>query len=81
MKKINVVGHVYVPFESLKDFCEEVKKIKADVNIKDGNLKFDAKSMMTLAALNKRNLLIELIPNGIQDIKVFESILLKYPTL
>ena len=81
MKKINVIGHVYVPLANLKDFCEEIKKIKSDVNIKDGNLRFDAKSIMALAALNKRNLLIELIPDNINDLKVFESILLKYPTL
>lgn len=81
MKKINVIGHVYVPEENIKDFCNEINEIKADVNIKSEKLKINAKSVTSVLALNKRNLLIELIPKDMNDIRVFDSILTKYPTL
>ena len=81
MKKINVIGHVYVPEENIKDFCNEINEIKADVNIRSEKLKVNAKSVTSVLALNKRNLLIELIPKDMNDIRVFDSILTKYPTL
>ncbi len=81
MKKINVIGHVYVPEENIKDFCNEINEIKADVNIRSEKLKINAKSITSVLALNKRNLLIELIPKDMNDIRVFDSILTKYPTL
>lgn len=81
MKKINVIGHVYVPEENIKDFCNEINEIKADVNIRSEKLKINAKSVTSVLALNKRNLLIELIPKDMNDIRVFDSILTKYPTL
>jgi hypothetical protein len=81
MKKINVIGHVYVPEENIKDFCNEINEIKADVNIRSEKLKINAKSVTSVLALNKRNLLIELIPKDMNDLRVFDSILTKYPTL
>lgn len=81
MKKINVIGHVYVPEENIKDFCNEINEIKADVNIRSEKLNINAKSVTSVLALNKRNLLIELIPKDMNDIRVFDSILTKYPTL
>lgn len=81
MKKINVIGHIYVPEENIKDFCNEINEIKADVNIRSEKLKINAKSVTSVLALNKRNLLIELIPKDMNDIRVFDSILTKYPTL
>lgn len=81
MKKINVIGHVYVPEENIKDFCNEINEIKADVNIRSEKLKINAKSVTSVLALNKRNLLIELIPKDMNDIRVFDSILTKYQTL
>lgn len=81
MKKINVIGNVYVPEENIKDFCNEINEIKADVNIRSEKLQINAKSVTSVLALNKRNLLIELIPKDMNDLIVFDSILTKYPTL
>lgn len=81
MKKINVIGNVYVPEENIKDFCNEINEIKADVNIRSEKLQINAKSVTSVLALNKRNLLIELIPKYMNDLIVFDSILTKYPTL
>ena len=68
MKKINMIGHVYVPRENIKDFCMDINKIKADVNIKNENLRINAKLLTSVTELNKRNLLIELIPEDMNDI-------------
>lgn len=76
-----MIGHVYVPEENIKDFCNEINEIKADVNIRSEKLKINAKSVTSVLALNKRNLLIELIPKDMNDLRVFDSILTKYPTL
>lgn len=54
MKKINVIGHVYVPEENIKDFCNEINEIKADVNIRSEKLKINAKSVTSVLALNKK---------------------------
>jgi len=75
-----MVRYVRLKVSDIDGFCRNMNTLKnSDINIGEGNVILDAKSLLSLTTLNfTKDIRVEIITNDENETRLFEEILERY---
>lgn len=75
-----MVKYVKLNITDIDSFCRNMNTLEhSDINVGEGNVILDAKSLLSLTTLNfNKDIRVEIITNDKRDLKLFEEILERY---
>lgn len=75
-----MVKYVKLNINDIDSFCRNMNTLEhSDINVGEGNIILDAKSLLSLTTLNfNKDIRVEIITNDEKDLKLFEEILERY---
>ncbi len=74
-----MVGYLKLKISDIDRFCRDTNTFKADINIGEGHRIMDAKSLLSLVALDfTKESKVEIITDDIKEIEAFTDLLRRY---
>lgn len=75
-----MIKYVRLKISDIDNFCRNMNTLEhSDINIGEGNVILDAKSLLSLTTLDfTKDIKVEIITNDERELKLFEKILERY---
>lgn len=75
-----MVKYVKLKISDIDNFCRNMNTLEhSDINVGEGNIILDAKSLLSLTTLDfTKDIKVEIITNDERELKLFEEILEKF---
>lgn len=75
-----MIKYVKLKISDIDNFCRNMNTLEhSDINVGEGNVILDAKSLLSLITLDfTKDIRVEIITNNERELKLFEEILERY---
>lgn len=75
-----MIKYVKLKISDIDNFCRNMNTLEdSDINVGEGNIMLDAKSLLSLTTLDfTKDIKVEIITNDERELKLFEEILERY---
>lgn len=75
-----MIKYVKLKISDIDNFCRNMNTLEhSDINVGEGNVILDAKSLLSLTTLDfTKDIKVEIITNDERELKLFEEILERY---